>query len=171
MEILFQAITVLSTLFTLGTTIWMLISFRRERRIRASALLLSVALCLVMLPAFMLLSGARLNLWVGLPVLAVGLLVGFLRGGSTRLYYRNEEVVGKHSWWFLLGWGLSLALAQLLNLFGSALLSSLGLAPMFLSTGTQVGINGSMLLRRLRMRPPPAPPPTLPEGFHSNGRS
>jgi len=162
MEIVFQVITVLSTLLTLGMTIWMLISFRQERLIRASALLRSAGLSLVMLPIFMLLSGARLNLWVGLPILALGLLVGILRGQNARLYYRQGQVVGKHSWLFLLGWGLSLALAQGLNFFGSALLASLGLAPMFLSTGTQVGINGSMLVRRLRMRPPPLPP-TLPE--------
>jgi len=163
MEIVFQAITVLSTLFTLGTTLWMLISFRRERRIRSSALLWSAALSLAMLPVFMLLSGARLNFWVGLPILALGLLVGVLRGQSARLYYKKGQVVGKHSWLFLLGWGISLALAQILNLFGSALLASLGLAPMFLSTGTQVGINGSMLVRRLRMRSLPPLPSTLPE--------
>jgi hypothetical protein len=72
---------------------------------------------------------------------------------------------------FLLGWGGSLVLAQVLNMFGSALLASIGLMPLFLSTGTQLGINGNLFLRRLLMRPPasvpavdraPAPP-GLPE--------
>ena len=59
---------------------------------------------------------------------------------------------------FLLGWGGSLVLAQLLNMFDSVFLASVGLMPVFLSTGTQAGMNGNIFLRRLMMRPPPSVP-------------
>lgn len=68
--------------------------------------------------------------------------------------------MGRHSLFFLLGWGGSLALGTLLNLFGSALLASLGLLPLFLNTGTQVGINANIFLRRLIMQPSPEAAPT-----------
>lgn len=154
MNVVYFLIGVLATMFTLAITILMLFTFRKERRINALSPFVSAALSLIMLPVFVLLSGARLNLLIGLPILILGLLVGFLRGLTTRLYYDNGQVMGKNSWLFLLGWGLSLALAQLLNFLGSALLASLGLIPMFLSTGTQVGINTTIFLRRLMIRPP-----------------
>jgi len=81
-----------------------------------------------------------------------------MRGLATRLTYKDGQVVGRNSQLFLLDWGGSLVLAQLLNLFGSAFLASVGLVPVCLSTGTQVGMNGNVFLRRLMMRPPPPVP-------------
>jgi len=93
-------------------------------------------------------------LLLGLAILVLGLVVGFLRGVTTRLRYQWEGVVGKNSVLFLLSWGGSLGLAQRLNLFRSAFLASLGLGPVFLSTGRQVGMNTNILIRRLLTRPP-----------------
>jgi hypothetical protein len=171
MASIFRLIGLLSAAFTLVMTVLMLFSFRRERRISSLSPLLSAALSLVILPVFILLSGARLNLLLGIPILALGLLIGLVRGLTTRLYYKDGQVVGRNSMVFLLGWGGSLVLAQVLSIFGSALLASVGLMPLFLSTGTQVGMNGNIFLRCLLMRPPPSvpavdsvpAPPGLPE--------
>jgi hypothetical protein len=181
MPSILRLIGFLSAAFTLALTVLMLFNSRKERRIGTVSPLLSAAVSLLLLPVFMLLSRARLNLVLGLPILAVGLLIGFLRGMTTRLYYKDGQVMGRNSMLFLLGWGGSLVLAQLLSTLGSALLASIGLLPMFLSTGTQVGMNGTIFLRRLMMQPAPeipsvgggraklpvpartASPPTLPE--------
>lgn len=154
MDIVWRFVGLLGSLFTLAITILMVFRFRKERRISAISSFMSALLSLILLPAFILLSGARLNLLLGLAILVLGLFVGFLRGMTTKLRYQGEEVVGKNSVLFLLGWGGSLALAQLLNLFGSAFMASVGLVPVFLSTGTQVGMNSNILIRRLLMRPP-----------------
>jgi hypothetical protein len=158
METILRLIGFLGVVLTVAMTVLMLFTFRRERTISTFSPFLSAVLSLVMLPVFILLSGARLNLLLAIPILALGLLIGFLRGLTTRLTYKDGQVVGRHSLFFLLGWGGSLVLAQLLNLFGSALLASVGLVPLFLSTGTQVGMNGNVFLRRLMMRPPPPVP-------------
>ena len=158
METILRLIAFLGAVFTVAMTVLMLFTFRKERRISTFSPLWSAVLSLVMLPVFILLSGARLNLLLAIPILALGLLAGFLRGLTTRLTYKDGQVVGRNSRLFLLGWGGSLVLAQLLNLFGSALLASVGLMPLFLSTGTQVGMNGNVFLRRLMMRPPPPVP-------------
>ncbi len=182
MDTIFRLISFLGVVFTVAMTVLMLFTFRKERRINTFSPLWSAVLSLVMLPVFILLSGARLNLLLAIPILALGLLIGFLRGLTTRLYYKDGQVVGRNSQLFLLGWGGSLVLAQSLNMFGSAFLASVGLMPVFLSTGTQVGMNANIFLRRLMMRPPlpipsvdrarpglperaraSSPPPSLPE--------
>ncbi len=188
MDTIFRLIGFLSAVFTVAMTILMLFTFRKERRVGLFAPLLSAVLSLVMLPVFILLSGARLNPLLAIPLFAFGLLIGFLRGLTTRLYYKGGQVVGRNSMLFLLGWGGSLVIAQLLNLLGSALLASVGLMPLFLSTGTQVGMNANIFLRRLMMRPPPptpyinrvrsgpperariSPPPSLPERTRAEHR-
>lgn len=181
MPSILRLIGFLSAAFTLAMTVVMLFEFRKERRIGPVSLVLSAAVALLLLALFLLLSGARLNLMLGLPILTVGLVIGFLRGMTTRLFYKDGHVMGRNSLLFLLGWGGSLAIAQLLSTFGSALLASIGLLPLFLSTGTQVGMNGNIFLRCLMMQPAPdipsagggraeqparagaAPPATLPE--------
>ena len=154
MDTIFRLIGLLAALFTVASTAFMLLTFRKERPIGAVSPIVAMALSLAMLPIFMFLSGARLNLLLAAPALAIGLVLGILRGQATRLHYRDGEVMGRHSLFFLLGWGASLALNQGLNLLGSALLASAALLPLFLSTGTQVGINANLFLRRLVVQPP-----------------
>jgi hypothetical protein len=157
MDLILQIVTVLGAVFTLVMTAWMVISFRKERPIGVLPTLISVVVSLVLLPVLVLLTGVRLNPLMALPLLAQGLMLGGLQGFTTRLYRRADgRVMGKRSWLFLLGWGGSLALVQVLNLLDSALLASLGLVPMVLTTGTQVGADATILLRRLRMRSPKA---------------
>ena len=165
MDTILHVISLVGTVLTGAMTILMVFTFRKARRIGLLSPLTSMAVSLVMLPLFILLSGARLNWLVGVPVLAVGLVVGFLRGLTTRLYHDERgQVVGRNSVLFLVGWGGSLALAQLVNTLGSALLASVGLIPMFLTTGTQVGMNANIAIRRLMMRHPAARTPVgLPE--------
>ena len=168
MNTVLQLINLLASFVTLAVTVRGLLEFRKERPIRALSLFISALLSLLILAAFTRLSGARLTPLLGVPILALGVLIGFLRGLATRLYRRDGKVLGKNSMLFLLGWGGSLAMAQLLNMLGSALASSLGLMPLLLSTGTQVGISGNLFLRRVLMRSPAPgttskrPPPDLP---------
>lgn len=160
MDTIFHIISILGVLFTLAMTVLTLFRSRQERRISVLGSLFSILISLATLPVFILLSGARLNLLIAIPILIVGLLVGFLRGLTIRLYYKNGQVVGKNSLLFLLGWGGSLALAQVFNILGSALLASIGLIPVFLSTGTHVGMDANVLFRRLMIKPSP-PIPSL----------
>lgn len=149
-----RLVAVFSAMLTLILTLFMLVNFSKERRISKLAPVFSAAVSLLMLPVFIVLGGARVNLRLGVSLLAVGLCVGFLRGISTKLYYRDGRVMGRNSSLFLLGWGGSLVLAQLLNMGGSALLSSIGLVPVFFSTGTQLGMNANIFVRRLNMESP-----------------
>ncbi len=151
MDIILKLVGFIAAMVAAGMTVVMLLTFRKPRRITPLSLLSSVLLSGILLPIYVWISGVPINLYVGFPFLYLGLLVGFLRGQTTQLRYVGDEVVGQHSWLFLLAWGSSLVLSQLLNLFGGGLFASLGLLPVFLSTGTQIGIYGNLLLRRIAM--------------------
>jgi hypothetical protein len=151
MNLIFRLVAVLSVVFNLAVVVLMLVTFRKERRIGVLSLLLSLVLSGMILFAFILLSGARLRWIFAVPGLFLGLVVGLVGGALTRLYRREGDIVGRYSLLLLVGWGGSLLLSQVLNLFGSATLSAVGLIPLYLSTGTQVGMNLSLFARRLWM--------------------
>ncbi len=163
MNDLWQWITLLSSVLTGGATIAMLVAFRRDRRIGVGSLSLSIAISVVALLAYVLISGARTSWIAAVAALALGLAIGSVRGLTTRLSWRDGQVVGRNSWLFLLAWGCSYAIAHLLNLFHLPLLSSSGLILLCLSTGTQVGVNANILIRRLLLSPAAAAPGPLPE--------
>lgn len=152
MDSVLRLVGCLFTLLTVAMTLAMVLTFRKERRIALFAPLISGLLSLVLLPIFIALSGASLNLCIGLPILILGGVLGYLRGQTTKMYYKDSEVVGRASIFFLLLWGVSLILAQFLNIVGSVLLSAIGLIPLFFSTGTQVGLNANIFLRRLLLQ-------------------
>jgi Tol biopolymer transport system component len=151
MDIILKAVGFIGAMVAAGMTVMMLLTFRKPRRITLLSLLSSVLLSGILLPIYVWISGVPINFYVGFPFLCLGLLAGFLRGQTTQLRFVGDEVFGQHSWLFLLAWGSSLALSQLLNIFGGGLLASLGLLPIFLSTGTQLGLYGNLLLRRIAM--------------------
>jgi len=151
---LFTLINLICFGLTAAMIVVMLIFFRRERRIKVGGMLVSLFLSVLILPVFIWLSGARLNWGLGLLLLGGGVLVGVIRGQATRLYFQGQQVVARNSMLFLLGWIASLLISQLLTTFGSVLWAAVGLMPLFVSTGTQVGMQGNILVRRLLMRPP-----------------
>lgn len=153
MTLIARLISLFGITATAAMTLLMFLTFRKERPVRALPPLLTVLLSLGILLLLVLVSGARLNLLYGLILLVLGLGVGLVRGLATRFSYRNGVVWGKNSMLFLLGWGASLVLAQLINLLGSGLLASIGLAGVYFSTGTQVGMHGLLFLRRLLYKP------------------
>lgn len=142
-------------IFTFVMVIFMLVTFRKPRTIGRFAPLLSALLSLLLLGLFWLLSGAHLNGLVALPIFVLGLGLGGLIGLTARLYPQGNRVMGRHSWLFLAGWGFSLVLAQLLVLTGWPLAASLGLIPLIFSTGSNVGRELSLFIRRWMMSPGP----------------
>ncbi len=149
MNSIWQAISYVALGFTLAMTLVMLLTFRQPRPITVLSTVLGIALTVVMLPIYMLLSRIRLNPVLAWPVLGLGLIIGVIWGASTRLYAQGGRVMGRRSLLFLAGWGLSWALSQGLNLLGSALLASAGLLPLFFTTGTHLGSQANLLVRRL----------------------
>jgi hypothetical protein len=154
MHIVLYTLNIVVILSTLILTIAMILIFRAARPINYLSPLLSILVCLQILFFFIVISGSRLNLWLGCLLLLAGSLIGLLRGLLEKLEYHNGVVVGRWPLFFLFFWGVSLIIAQSSNLFRSSLLSSLGLIPLVFTTGIQVGISGGIFLRRLVIQSP-----------------
>ena len=153
---LYKIINLASAFFMVVMTAVMLFTFRKPRRITFLSSIFSALMSIIMPVIFLLISGVKPDLRLALPVFGFGLLLGFIRGLILKLEFVGDQVVGKHSIIFLLLWGLSLALNQALSTPNLTALMAVGLAALFLSTGTQVGFYGIITVRRLALLPPEA---------------
>ena len=137
--------------FTILMVLVMLITFRKPRPIGRFTPLLSMLLSLLLLALFWLLSGVTLNGLVALLVFGLGLAAGLVIGLTTRLVTQGRRVLGRYSWLFLAAWGGSVVLAQLLAWSGWALAAALGIIPLLFSTGSLVGREATLFIRRWGM--------------------
>lgn len=156
METILRAIQIISLIASLVLTAIMVFTIRKPRLVSARGKLLSIGISLIMLFFYLLISGARLNSAVSLPVFILGFLIGALRGFTLRFDIDEEQVLVRGSWIFLLAWGGSWLITQMVAFLASSLLFSISLILVYLSTGTQVGLEGITLVRRslVRFRPP-----------------
>ncbi len=151
MNTIFIILGTLGSVFAVVMTALAMINYRKPKKITGLSTFLSGLISLLSLAALTILGGMRLNLELGLPLFMVGLFLGYLRGTAVKLNWENGQVIGRNSIIFLILWGLSLALSQLLGLLGSPLLASLGYIPVVFTTALQAGFYGNLFLRRLIM--------------------
>jgi len=150
---LYMIINIASVLFMILMTAVMLFGFRKPRRITFLSSTFSALMSIVIPVIHILITGLKPDLRLALPFLSFGMLLGFIRGVTMKLEFVADQVVGRHSIFFLLLWGLSLALNQALSSPYPTALMAAGLAALFLSTGTQVGFYGILAVRRLALIP------------------
>lgn len=152
MTIVMIILGTLGSVFAVVLTVLSVINYRKPRKVSLGTSFLAGLFAIGGLLALLLLGGLWLEPLLGVPLLLVGLLLGFLRGQAVKLTWADKIVVGRNSALFIILWGFSLGLSQLLGLLGSPLLASLGLVPVLFSTGLQLGFNANLFLRRLVMR-------------------
>ena len=95
--------------------------------------------------------------WV--PIILAGFGLGYLWGGSSRLYKKGETLVVKRTVLHLGLWVLSYSMTQLLSTVMPASIAAAGMGAMFFSTGSAVGMNTNLILRQKkleRLQPPAA---------------
>jgi hypothetical protein len=126
----------------------MIKSIGRRRRISQRGLLIQLGLSPTFLVVYALLLGVGVAVKWAIPLIVVGLGIGLFWGQGTRLDVRSGETYGTRSIWYLLAWGVSFVLTQMLALFASDGATAGGLAVMVFSTSAAVGMNGLLLLRR-----------------------
>lgn len=151
MNTIFIVLGTLGSVFAVVMTALAMINYRKPKKITGLSTFISGLISLLSLAALTILGGMALNLDLGFPLFLFGLFLGYLRGTSVKLNWENGQVIGRNSILFLILWGLSLALSQLLGMLGSPLLASLGLIPVVFTTGLQAGYYGNLFLRRIIM--------------------
>lgn len=151
MATILDIVTILFSIIILVFTVIMLASYTKPKKFNYSGIFSSIALSMVTLVVFLLVSGARLNFFIGVVLFILGGIWGVIRGMTIKMYLQEGEVIVRNAALTLIGYGGSLALSSLVNSFDSALLAALGLIPLFMATGTDVGIKLTVLARRLMM--------------------
>lgn len=144
-------VTVIFSVLILVLTVLRLSSYTKPKKFNLTSIFSSIALSLGTLVVFLLVSGARLNLWVGIVLFILGSMWGVIRGLTIKMYRQEGDVIVRNAALSLIGYGGSMALSSLMNSFDSALLAALGLIPLFMSTGTSVAIKLTVLVRRMLM--------------------
>jgi len=136
-------------------------SIGRATRITSRGLIIQIGTVPVFLLVYSLLLGVSVALKWAIPLVMIGTGVGGFWGFNTVLTLRGNEVFGTRSIWYLVLWGVSFALTQLLALVGTDGMTASGMATMCFSMGTALGMNGGLLIRRrlLIAGPPEGPSP------------
>ena len=156
LESVFDGLNYVCSIINTILLVLMLVSYRKPKQFKISDKLVSILLTVLTLPVFIIISGARLNVWIGVGLALLGGVYGVIRGLTIKFYYADGELVGRNSSLSLVAYCGSVVLSNVMNTFDSTLLASLGLAPLYLSTGIQVALNFTIILRKLLMRPPQA---------------
>ncbi len=151
MSMTWQILQGLAAVFTLGLTLLGVWRFRKPRLLTTRRLLFALALSLLILLLYLWIGAVRLNPLAALLFFAAGLFLGVLSGMTAQMARQDKQVIGRYSLLALLLWGGSLALSMLINLAPSLLLAALGLLPVCLGSGMQVGNLGTLAVRRMGM--------------------
>jgi len=158
MNILMTLIGVTTSLFVFLLTIISAFALRKPRKISILGTLISGLIALLALLIVLLLSGMRINWLLAVPTLFFGMLIGFLRGQFVKFRMLGKQVIAYNSILIIILWGFSLGISLLLGLLDPFLLASLGLLPVFFSSGLQMGISTNFFLRRILVYLVPSPP-------------
>jgi membrane protein CcdC involved in cytochrome C biogenesis len=87
---------------------------------------------------------------IWLPILLAGFGFGYFWGKTSKLYKRGETLMVKRTGLHLGFWALSYTLTQLMSTIMPASIAAAGLATMFFSTGSSIGVNTNLMLRQRR---------------------
>lgn len=148
---LYQLVALLAIPLIILSVVVMVRSIGKARRITQRSLLIQMCTSPAVLVIYMVFLGVSITAKWGLPIAVLGMGIGGLWAQSTSLELRDSQVFGTRSTWYILLWGGSFILTQLLALFASTGIIVGGLATMCFSTGVAVGTNASLFLRRRQM--------------------
>jgi hypothetical protein len=85
-----------------------------------------------------------------------GFGLGYFWGRSSKLYKKGADLVVKRTVLHLVIWAASYSLTQLLATIVPASIVAGGLATMFFSTGSSIGMNTNLLLRQRKLKTTPS---------------
>lgn len=138
----------LSIPLILWTIFHMVRTLRKPHPIRIKSLVVQMLIPVGTLIIYGFILGVEPPRLLSAFLLAVGLVAGVLTSRTTAMQLQGETVVGTRSAWFLLAWGASFTITQLMAIVASPELASWGFSTMYFSLGLTLATNGSLLYHR-----------------------
>ena len=132
---LLRIVAILSIPLIIFSVYLMVRSIGRARRITQRSLLIQLCTSPAVLLIYAVFLGVTITLKWAIPIGLLGLGIGGITASSTALTLRGTNVYCTRSTWYVLLWGASFVLTQVLVVFASSGLVAGGLATMCFSTG------------------------------------
>ena len=148
MRVVLQILGCLSIVAMAASVFFLIRGLRRSRLIRPGSLALEMAASIVLLWVYVALLRVVPQGRLSWPLMAAGLVCGALASRATVMTIDDGRVSGRRSFWYLVVWGASFAVTQVLALTASSGTVSWGMASLYLSTGLGLGMNFTLLLRQ-----------------------
>lgn len=149
----------LMTLVSIVLLVWAIRTMRRPRRLRWFAPVLGLVGSLGGSALYLALMQPPVNPRLALPLLTVGLVLGFLQGWQTKLYWQDDALMARRTSLYLVLWGLAYLATLGLAQFQNAAFHAVGVLTMLLTVGIALGSNVNLSVQHLWMRARGAPRP------------
>jgi uncharacterized membrane protein YbaN (DUF454 family)/ribosomal protein L40E len=94
-------------------------------------------------------------------LLGIGLFGGVFQGFTTKINITGDKITAKRSVIYLIIWGVSFSATQALAMLGQDTIAAYGLSSVYLATGIAIGMNATLLVRRLLTAPANVSPSIL----------
>lgn len=147
-----RGISILLTILGFAAVVFAITRMRRPTLMRWFAPLLGMGMSALGSGVYLLVMQPPVNLRVAGPLLAIGLLLGFLQGWQTKLYWDNERLMGRRTVLYLGLWGFAYLATQGLAQLQNAALHAVGVLTMMMTVGVALGSNLNLGLRQAWMR-------------------
>ena len=138
-SILLVALSVMSMVRTIG----------KPRPLVLSGLLIQMAFSALFLFLYRFLLNLSEPTMLSWGLMGAGLGVGVFQGFTTKITVSGDRIIAKRSVLYLVIWGITFATTQALALLGQKELAAYGLSSIYLATGIALGMNGTLVIRRL----------------------
>jgi len=160
-DLLYKALGVLSTLFFLFIVAVTVLTFKKAKRASRRGLLISVVMSVAVLLVYLFLINVGASWLILVGLLLGGGVIGALWSRATQVY-RDEtgQIYTRNTVWYLTVWAFIVTLTQLTAMFApQSVIYSVSL--LALTTGTSIGMNGSVLARIKTLTYTPAQAPRV----------
>lgn len=151
MEVFLKILGYLSLVLLVVSVYFMVRSVGRQRRLSLRTLIVPLVSVILFLIIYSLILDISPPAIASAFLALAGLGVGIFWGRTTALSAKGTEVYGRRSAWYVVVWGISIAITQVLALLSTPSTVSWGLSTIYFSTGLAYGMNGYLLFRRWKV--------------------
>ncbi len=144
-------------------------TYRKKKEVKIKNLWISTALSIIVLFIFRWVGGVNLAgryWWLNYLIIpAIGVVIGFIYANTKKLSKEGNKILSQGNIWYLMFWGITTALLQLMFLLGIYQGFTIVVYALLLSTSILVGNNLMLILKVNSLKgssprvttPPPAP--------------
>ncbi len=148
----FRILSVLSVVLMVFSVAIVLFTFRKEKTVSPTGLMVSLIMSLSCLAVYLVILNVKMPMLYWVPALFVGIGVGAAMVGSNRLYQDQQGgIKSQANLWYLAVWGLMFATTQLI-LIVSGRTPPVSLVLLLFSTGMVLANVSGMLIRYYRLK-------------------